>query len=139
MDSGVRDLLVSMKSELSKGWTQGELENDEGVCLFGALVISGDVVNTWGTCGSNNVKGRSDNPYVAGPMYRIHDDTKEAEALGYIATEVGVKSIRDLALWNDAKGRTVDDVINAIDNVLLKNPRPRRRLKNLFRREMAHA
>jgi hypothetical protein len=134
MDPQVRKILVDMKAAVSEGWVQGDLMNEQGgVCLYGALIKSANIPTRWGYCvGPNHVKGRSG--YMPGPMWTMEEDTPAYHAMQLFAEAVGVESVSDLALWNDAKERTVDDITSTIDAILLKvTPEPKR---NVFRRVM---
>ena len=133
MDPQVRDILVSLKTHVSEGWIQGDMQTDEGVCLYGALVKAGGMQAIWGVCGSNQVKGRTDSDYTPGPIWAMSEEDPGAKAMMLIAEEVGVQDVNELALWNDAEGRTVDDITNAIDRVLLKGvEKPKRNIIKRF-------
>lgn len=125
MDPKVREILTGMKAELSKGWIQGDIQDDDGVCLYGALVRAGDlrIGPSAGHCPS--IKGR-ETP-AGGMSFFIPEDTPEGNAMIAISNELGVE-MTDLALWQDDPSRTVDDVVAVIDRVLLKEEsKPTRR------------
>lgn len=114
LSSEARDILVKMKGHLSQGWIQGTLIQDNNVCLFGALVKSADL--PYGVvCGSKIIKGRDYNPNIA--SHNIEYGSVAAEAIEAIAKETN-RNLLDLALWNDEKERTVDDIVNVIDTIL---------------------
>lgn len=132
MDHEVRDILVGMKTALSEGWIQGELQTEQGVCVYGALATTGAMMPSWGTCGPNGVKGRVTQDIEPGPMLTVYPNSPADKAMTMLCLEVGVKNQNELALWNDEEGRTVDDIINAIDALLLRGtPKPKR---SIFRR-----
>lgn len=116
MDKETRDILTSMKAELSKGWIQGELVRESGVCLYGALIKTG-CVPLEHRCGGEVVAGRADPNSET--TWIIQVGTPEFNVSNMLATEVG-ETWQTLALWNDAPERTVDDIIDAIDRLLTR-------------------
>lgn len=115
MEAEVRNILVGMKRELSKGWIQEKLDDGENVCVYGALIRVGNcpLQVSYGP----GVRGRSTSGIRLSRVFNLK--APEGKAIIAIANEAGT-TWQDLALWNDADGRTVDDVVDAIDRVLLR-------------------
>lgn len=130
MDSEIREILVGMKAILSEGWIQGDLETEEGVCVYGALARAAKLPAGYGVCGPDVVKGR-DHGQDIGPMYMIPNDSKAMQAITVLAAQIGVSDIKLLALWNDEAGRSINEITNAIDHILLRDCAPK---KNTFKR-----
>lgn len=133
MEARTREVLVGMKSELSKGWVQGELQNLDGVCLYGALIRVGEL-----HCGPNwrsspAVKGRTNES--SSLSYYLDLNSSEGKAIVAISDEIGV-NWNDLALWQDEPGRTLDDLINVIDRILIEEDARVRTLESLDRIEV---
>lgn len=129
MEAAVRSILVGMKQELSKGWVQKELETPEGVCVYGAMAKAARLQQ--GSCfGRGNVQGRSGG---IGWGYHFHIAKPEGQAIAMVAAEVGT-TFQELALWNDADGRTVDDITDAIDRLLLRDASLKKNARKRIRR-----
>lgn len=114
MEAAVRDILVGMKQELSKGWVQKHMVTDEGVCVYGALAKTANL-----RCGPSiggPVQGRNG----VGMAYLLPLGSPGDRAIRMLAVEAGT-TWQELALWNDTDGRTVDEVVDAIDRLLLRN------------------
>lgn len=139
MEKAVRDILVGMKAELSKGWAKGTLISEGGVCLYGALVRTANLQ----PCRNPRavpVKGRSNDLPKASGGYSFSLESPEGRAVLALAGEAG-ETWDTLALWNDAPERTVDDITNAIDNILTRGaPLKKNARKRLHRtRELVSA
>ena len=118
MQEATRQALLDMKQHLARGWTQGELQNKDGVCLFGALV------QAWPdglrTCvGPGTVTGREGG--AASGAVGIAGGSA-FQAMQLLAVAAGVGDIDQLAVWNDQPQRTHEQVIDLIDQVLAQHP-----------------
>lgn len=117
MEVEVRNILVGMKEELSKGWAQKGLMTEEGVCVYGAMTKAAKLPQK--PCfGGGPIQGRSG--AAAGMAYVLNLEGPKGRAIKMLAAEVGT-TFEELALWNDTPGRTVDEVVDAIDRVLLRD------------------
>jgi len=127
VNDATRAILVEMKERLSVGWTQGDLQRGDGVCLFGALIYSKTAGTSVKACPRDEkidgVRGRSGD----GANYRMvmgeadtPNETPLGQAIRLLAAEAGVPML-DLARWNDAEGRTHEEVVGLIDAVLMKD------------------
>lgn len=115
MTDEVRQVLVGMKSELSRGWIQNNLSRHDGVCLYGAVFR---VCNIPGepSDGRSDVKSRSG----GNVKYTWCWDEPEGIAIKLLAKQAGV-SWDELAVWNDMEGRTQAEVVGLIDKTLMRH------------------
>jgi hypothetical protein len=91
----VRTLLVAASDRLDGGWTQGRWRSVEGVCLVAALRLSG--------------RGRVASRAVDVTWHALWDDPSGVRWLP--APPVRQARVRELTGWNDARGRTLPDVL----------------------------
>lgn len=121
MDAASREILLKMKARLSEGWTKGAFATENGgVCLFGALVLAGDVPRCTGVNGGPCAPGRGTPGHPDG-AYVVIDGSPERHAIEALAQQAGVHWL-SLAIWNDAPGRTHEDVVGLIDAALAADP-----------------
>jgi hypothetical protein len=147
VDAEVREVLVGMKTELSKGWVQKDLIREDGVCLYGAVIAAAGIEpqladgdrkrNVMDVKGRNSANpilgadGRRRSASLVCVSYTFSFDSPAGRAMRAISAEVGV-GLENLALWNDESGRTVDEIVAAIDRILLRDEAaPGRRIKLL--------
>lgn len=140
MTPQARQILLDMKAHLSIGWVQNLLfdtaeEGEETTCLLGAGVrvagLEGRVVMGTDSAAYSGRKGP-----IGVPVTQYYPDNNPylVEAFDLLADDLGITRI-ELAIWNDAPGRTHAEIIDLIDRVLTKHPeiapkvRPRNRLR----------
>ena len=98
---GLHEVAVATRNELNRrGWVQEDWITADGrVCMFGA--------------------------YLSGRNLEVNYDTTRAVSLTdpcarAFARALGFRSVKKLMLWNDAQGRTMDDLLTKLDVAIKK-------------------
>lgn len=115
MQADVLEVVQAVRAEVAKGWTQGTNQIDESGhwvardspmvvarCLYGALLYGALVYAT------NFPLGRY-------PLL----DTAYATIAAEVRTDKD-QTMNSLVAWNDAKGRTQDEVLDMLDKLIAK-------------------
>lgn len=119
-DKSLQQVLLAMKESLTKGWIQGDFKQDDGFCLYGAVNEAADLHPRLTTIRAGTVRGRGSQmgPGSITRAYVLEDKPEALQAMQLIADAAGV-DLLELALWNDAEGRTQEEVVALIDKALL--------------------
>lgn len=101
MDAETRKVLSAAKGLISRGWCQSQNESGGGFCAHGALFSASGL-------------------YEGRPWDEIAPLIKDAERYLDFYTNEPYSYIT----WNDAPGRTQDEVVALFDRALTENPVP---------------
>jgi len=94
----IRDVYTGAADRLATGWTQGRWRSSEGVCLVGAIRLQ--------------ARGQLSARALDVLWHARYDDTVD---VGWVPPrEVRLARVRDLTRWNDARDRTVQDVLGLL-------------------------
>ena len=89
-------VLMKARAEVEKGWCQGEYGRGGGVCMVGALYVAE---------GNPREKVNENDVEVGESYYETYDALRRA--VGW-----------NIPMWNDAPGRTQEDVLAAYDRAI---------------------
>jgi hypothetical protein len=94
----IRDVYTAAADRLATGWTQGRWRSSEGVCLVGAIRLQ--------------ARGQLSARALDVLWHARHDDAVD---VGWVPPrEIRLARMRDLTRWNDARDRTLQDVLGLL-------------------------